>query len=115
MIDIEITRQGGRWEVQVDGAVTSTHNEAKEGYENLIEQKLNNPGKVVELVPNFKVVATTNEAAGPSEELTLTDAEIETHVKTLPLFEEGNEYSYVLFEMTNEGISNVRPIKNITV
>ena len=111
-MDIQITRTGGRWEVRVDGVVFSTHNEPKEGYENLIEQTHLNPDKVVEMVPNFKVVATVT---GVSDEvpLTLTDAEIENYVKTLPIFEPGNSYQYVLFELDNDGVKNVSDIKDV--
>lgn len=107
MTDIEITRHG-KWEVQIDGVVFSSHNEPKEGYENLLEQIKLNPDKQVRLVPNFYITGSFTE-----DPFTLTDAEIEQHLKGLPLFEGENEYQYVLFEMDNTGIKNIRDVKTL--
>ena len=113
-MDIEITRSG-KWEVQVDGVVTSSHNEAKEGYENLIEQKLNNPDSVVELIPNFKVTATTDQTAPTEPPFSLSEAEVEAAVKDIPLFEAGKEYQYVIFELDNGGLKNFSQIKTVII
>lgn len=50
--NIEISRHG-TWKVYIDNIQYSSHNEEKEGYENMVEAKLNNRDSVVELKPDF--------------------------------------------------------------
>lgn len=110
MTDINITRHG-RWEVQIDGVIYSSHNEPKEGYENLIDQTSANPDKQVRLVPNFYIDATVTVM---EEQFTLTDAEVQAMIKDLPQFVEGNEYEYVMFEIDNDGVKNISEPKTMT-
>lgn len=112
MTDINITRHG-KWEVQVDGVVFSSHNEPKEGYENLIGQISAHPDKDVRLVPNFYV---TGEIIGSdSIPFSLSEAQVEQNISQIPLFQQGKEYEYVLFEMDNTGLTNFSPVKVITI
>ena len=50
--NIEISRHG-TWKVYLDNVQYSSHNEEKEGYENMVEVKLNNRESIVKLRPEF--------------------------------------------------------------
>ena len=70
--NIEISRHG-KWKVYVDDIQYSSHNEEKEGYENMVEAKLNNRKSVVELKPEFYVTITIlggESTATPTEDIT---------------------------------------------
>lgn len=67
--NIEISRHG-TWKVYIDNIQYSSHNEEKEGYENMVEVKLNNRESIVELRPEFyaSITITGGETIPPIEE-----------------------------------------------
>jgi len=56
MFRLDYVRQG-KFEVQVNGALITTHNQEKDALESLTAETVNNPNADVRVVPNFTLVA----------------------------------------------------------
>ncbi len=100
---VNIVRHG-TWKVIVDNVEYSSHNEEKEGYENLLEAIIANPTADVKLVPDFYTTMDISKIDNTVD----IEAIKQKIIDSLSL-ESNKEYSLILFE-SNDNMSDINVI-----